>query len=301
MKRIILAIAFFIMLSGSPFPGEAAAAELPTSAPEVTGLDTVVRTMMDAEPEMDPALTFDWKLLLEQNDMNNVLRWYPGVRIHSRTFDMDNNTWLFLHGEDPVMLTDAYGSVSGQYKGSFFSLQESTDGVVRPCINGFVDDAGTMENLNGFFLGYLGVPERMELDVIEGELIWADAYYPGGYREKIAFDRGTLVMREVKSISDSGEVVNVTVVDYTARPTKYTFLNSWDRPLRNVELLWETFSDRKQQLRRETIQIPADWEYIPAECLWGEFTLYNNDQYIGPYQYPGDGEDYFLFLTTVKG
>ena len=301
MKRIILETLCLLLVLSISAGGKVSAAEMPPSSTEVVEPDAVMTSMAELEPQMDPALTFDWKLLLEQNDMNNILRWYPGVRIYSKTYDVNNYTWLFLHGENPVMLTDAYDSVHGQYRGSFFELAESTDGTVRPQINGFADYAGTMENLNGFFLGYLGAPESMQLDVIEENLIWADVYYPGGYREKIAFDRGTLVMREIKSISDSGEVVNVTVIDYTARPTKYTFLDSWDKPLRNVEVLWETYSGTRQQLRRETVQIPADWEYLPAECLGGEFTPYNNEQYIGPYRYPGDGEDYFLFLTTVKG
>ena len=41
--------------------------------------------------------------------------------------------------------------------------------------------------------------------------------------------------------------------------------------------------------------------YLPIEVQWGEFTAYTNDQYIGDYRYPGDGEEYLLFLTTVKG
>ena len=301
MKQIIAFTLFLLMAWTIPFTGKADAAELPKSTPEVTDLDEMIEKFMEANPQMDPELTFDWELLLEQNDLNNILRWYPGVRVYSKTYDIDNYTWLFLHGEDPVILTDAYDTVSGQYRGCYFSLEESTDGKIRPQIRGFADYAGTMENLNSFFLGYLGEPERMQLDVIEGDLIWADVYYPGGYREKIAFDKGTLVMREIKSISDSGEVVNVTAVDYTARPAKYTFLDSWDRPLRDVDVLWETYSGTERQLRRETLKIPGDWEYMPAECLWGGFTPYNNENYIGTYRYPGDGMDYSLFLTAVKG
>ena len=47
--------------------------------------------------------------------------------------------------------------------------------------------------------------------------------------------------------------------------------------------------------------MPTDWEYLPFECRWGDFTAYTNDRYIGDYQYPGDGDGYLLFLTTVKG
>ena len=94
---------------------------------------------------------------------------------------------------------------------------------------------------------------------------------------------------------------NVTAFDYSAAPTEYRFLDSWDRPLRSVEVLWETYAGYERQLRRETVELPTDWEYLPFECRWGDFTAYTNDQYIGDYQYPGDGDGYLLFLTTVKG
>ena len=251
-------------------------------------------------PEVDPALTFTWDLLLEQNSMEMILSMYPAVRIYSKMYNTEDCTWIFLHGEDPVLLTDAYGSVFGQFKGCYFELAESTDGVIRPQINGLSDIAGSMENLTDFVLGYFSDPERLQLDRIEGDLIWADVYFAGGYRQKIAFDRGTLVVREIMSLSD-GEVVGITGFDYDRKPTEYNFLDSWDGSLRNIQVLWETYPNRVRNLRRETVTIPMDWEYLPIEVQWGEFTAYTNDQYIGDYRYPGDGEEYLLFLTTVKG
>ncbi|MBQ9661733.1 MAG: hypothetical protein IJV40_01125 [Oscillospiraceae bacterium] len=293
-QTIAILITVLLVLSLQIGCVSAFAAELPGAAPDAF----VVR---DPAPEMDPALTFDWELLLKQNDLKNILSWFPAVKIYSKSFDMDNCTWLFRHGENPVMLTDAYGSVYGQFRGCYFELAESTDGVVRPQINGLADAAGSLENLNSFFLGYIGEPVRMQLDRIEGDLIWADAYYLGGYREKIAFDRGILVIREIMGISDTGEVVNVTAFDYDKLPTKYAFLDSWDDVLRRVDVLWESYSGMERQLRSETLWIPMDWEYYPVECRWGEVTPYTNDRYIGPYQYPGDGVNYSLYLTTAKG
>ena len=257
--------------------------------------------ILEDVPELDPELTFDWELLTEQNRLSTVLSMYPGIRIHSRMYNADDSTWLFLHGKDPVMITDSYGTVTGQFRNCYFELGESTDGKVRPQVSSCSEDAVILQNLENFVLGYFDRPAVMKLDRIEGDLIWADAIYSSGYRQKLAFDRGTLVLREVMSLNDNGEVGNITVFDYSAAPTEFHFMDSWDRPLRTIEVLWETYSGFEQQLRRETIQLPTDWEYLPFECRWGDFTAYTNDQYIGDYVYPGDGDGYLLFLTTVKG
>ena len=257
--------------------------------------------ILEDVPELDPGLTFDWDLLTEQNRLSTVLSMYPGIRIYSRMYNADDSTWLFLHGKDPVMITDSYGTVTGQFRGCYFELGESTDGKVRPQVSSFGEDAVIGQNLENFVLGYFDRPAVMKLDRIEGDLIWTDAIYSSGYRQKLAFDRGTLVLREVMSLNDNGEVGNITAFDYSAAPTGFHFMDSWDRPLRTIEVLWETYSGNEQQLRRESIQLPADWEYLPFECRWGDFTAYTNDRYIGDYQYPGDGDGYLLFLTTVKG
>ena len=257
--------------------------------------------VLEDVPELDPGLTFDWDLLTEQNRLSTVLSMYPGIRIYSRMYNADDSTWLFLHGKDPVMITDSYGTVMGQFRGCYFELGESTDGKVRPQVSSFGENAVIQQNLENFVLGYFDRPAVMKLDRIEGDLIWTDAIYSSGYRQKLAFDRGTLVLREVMSLNDNGEVGNITAFDYSAAPTGFHFMDSWDRPLRTIEVLWETYSGNEQQLRRESIQLPADWEYLPFECRWGDFTAYTNDRYIGDYQYPGDGDGYLLFLTTVKG
>ena len=300
MKRLIaILMGIVLVLAVQLGWGIASAAELPAPAPDPSGFEVLSPKAMPT-PEVDPALTFSWELLLEENDLQNILSMYPGVRIYSKMYNTEDSTWLFLHGDDPVMLTEAYSSVYGQYKGCYFELTQSTDGVIRPRINGFWENAGTMENLTDFLRGYFSDPERMQLDRIEGDLIWADVFYGGDYRQKIAFDRGTLVVREIMSLVN-GEVVGITGFDYDRKPTGYTFLDSWDKPLRNIEVLWESYPGGVRELRRETVSVPMDWEYFPVEAQWGDYTAYTNDRYIGDYKYPGDGVEYLLFLTTVKG
>ena len=246
-------------------------------------------------PETDPALTFTWEELQEANRLDRILEIYPSVRISDGLYETGVVTWLFLHGNYPVLLTDAYGMVSGQAAGCFFECEE------RPVIRAFEDGAGSMDRLNGFLMEYLNSPALLKLDRIEEDLIWADAVFAGGYRQKLAVDRGTLVLREVMSLSENGEVLGVTLFDYMKPAPNCGFLDSWDQPLRTVTVIWENYHGGARQIRREQIHIPRDWEYFPNEALFGDYTAYTNEEYLGEYCYPGDGSDYLLFLTTVKG
>ena len=139
------------------------------------------------------------------------------------------------------------------------------------------------------------------MDRIEGDLIWADALYAGNYRQKLAFDRGSLALREVLSLREDGEVMGDVIFDYRDTAPDCAYLDSWNRPLRTLRILWESYPQGLQELREEYVDVPDDWEYLPAEAQWGDYTAYTNDRYLGDYQYPGDGVEYLLFLTTVKG
>ena len=77
----------------------------------------------------------------------------------------------------------------------------------------------------------------------------------------------------------------------------------WDMPLRSVTAVWEEYDASVSDFsyRTETLQLPYNWEYYPNDARYGDYEIYNNPRYIGPYQYPGDFVDYSIFLTTVKG
>ena len=255
----------------------------------------------DTEPEVDPNLTFTWDLLTEANSLRHILSLYPSVRSYSKEYDYGGSTWLFLHSGEPVLLTGGEGYYSGRYRGCDFEYGETADGSVRALIGAVDSGAQRSAGLDNFVLSVFSDPVALRLDRIEGDLIWADAIYTGGYRQKLAFDYGTLVLREAISLSEDGEVLGSTVYEYRNPAPELEFLKSWDAPLRDIRVIWEDYPNGVRQVREETVRVPQDWEYLPYEARWGDYTPYTNDQYLGDYAYPGDGEGYLLFLTTVKG
>ena len=255
--------------------------------------------MPETEPQVDPGLTFTWDELVKANSLSNILALYPSVKIYSREYSYGGSTWLFLHENEPVILTGGDGFYSGKIHGCQFEYGETEDGAKRARISSI--DKGSMASLDSFILSYFDVPALLRLDRIEGDLIWADAIHKGGYRQKLAFDLGTLVLRETVSLSEDGRVFASTVLEYQNPVPDLAFLRSWDRPLRTIKVVWESYPNGIRELRQENVEVPDDWEYLPSEIYWGDYTIYTNDQCIGDYSYPGDGVDYMLFLTTVKG
>lgn len=256
-----------------------------------------------AEPVVDPALTFTWDDLTKANTLENILSIYPSVRSYSRDYGYGGSTWLFLHGRDPVLLTGGDDYYSGRIHGCDFEYGETEDGSLRARI-GYMDpspDSGSMSGLNRYILDVFSDTISLQLDRIEGDLIWADAVYPGSYRQKLAFDYGTLVLRQVISLSEDGTFLGSMVYEYNNPAPELGFLDSWNGPLRSIDVMWESYSDGERNIRKETVRVPMDWEYLPYEARWGDYIPYTNEQCIGDYVYPGDSVEYLLFLTTVKG
>ncbi len=256
----------------------------------------------DTEPELDPQLGFTWADLTKANSLENILSLYPSVRCYSKEYSYGGETWLFLHSGDPVLLTGGEGYYSGRFRGCDFEYEETEDGTMRARIGSIDSELTSMGGMDSFILDVFNDPTALLLDRIEDGLIWTEAVYSGGYRQKLAFDRDTLVLREAVSLADDGTELGTSVYEYNTPKPDLEFLKSWDAPLRKINVIWETYSDSGEQiLRTETVEVPMDWEYLPYEARWGEFTPYTNEEYIGPYVYPGDGAEYLLFLTTVKG
>ena len=289
-----------------PAPAEPVAVEPTPAEPtpaEPVAVESAPAEPVPAEPGTDPGLTFTWDDLVRANLLSSILTRYPSVCITNPLTSPDESIRLFLYQGEPVMISEGPDYLNGQYRGAYFEFEDTGDGECRPVIGGFNPEDGNAQ-METFLLDYISEPAIIQLDRIEGDLIWADCIYSDGYSQKLAVDRGTLVLRKIVSMSGDGQMLDVTDFDYQNEirvDPDYGFLGSWDLPLRAVTVTWENYYAGRQELRTETYSIPQDWELLPWEGRWGDYTVYMNDDYIGGYEYPGDGVDYYLFLTTVKG
>ncbi|MBR1566243.1 MAG: hypothetical protein IJ649_05720 [Oscillospiraceae bacterium] len=255
----------------------------------------------DPGPTMDPALGFDWDGLLAANSLKNIFSMYQSVRIKNSVEGI-MPIWLFLRDGKLCILRTSENYIEGQYNGCWFFVEPGEDGVMRPRIAGFDEQCGSLEFRDNYVSDYLYGASIVNLDRVDGDWIRMHVDFMGDWSEAVAVDRGLLLLRETVSRIDDETLPIVTGFFYGETPPEAKYLDSWKGPMRHITLHWEDWRSGGPSLRTETVEVPADWEYLPWEARWDEYTIYMNEGYTKPYAYPGDGtEDYELYLTTAKG
>ena len=254
----------------------------------------------DLRPVMDPALDFDWDGLLAANSLKNILSLCDCVRIQNNV-EGSLPIRIFRHDGKLCILRGEGDYIEGEYRGCWFRYEPGEDGKLRPRISGFDAACGDEKSRDDYISNYLYGAAIVDLDRIDGDLIRTHITYTGDWNEDVAIDRGVLFLREMRSQVDEDTAPVVLSFRYDETPPAAEYLDSWNKPLRHVNLIWEDWYSGGPHIRRETIAVPADWEYLPWEARWGDYTIYMNEGYTQPYTYPGDGVDYTLWLTTAKG
>lgn len=293
------------VVTAAPASTEAPA---PTAAP--TPVPTPVPTPMPTPaptpeptggPQMDPAFDFDWELLMQQNRVSTLLRYSPAVRIEYSA-DPERETWLLRRGEDLCVLTVSGDTIYGEFRGARFAYGPDENGVVRARVTGFDERAGSWEANDGLVNELFSMAAVLRCDGTDGERIRIRSTSEYGFRQDFEINRGTLALyREAYYYNEDAPVSVITLSYPDTLPEKFSFLDGWETGLRMVTCVWEDFYGGLPHVRTEYRRLPADWEYLPWEGQYGDYTIYMNAGYTRLYFYPGDGMDYTLYLTTAKG
>ena len=255
---------------------------------------------VEQAPELIGDLSFTWDELIRANKLRHVLSLYPAVSSRCEEYASDVTTWAFVRGDSPALVSCGDGFVNGRYRGCVFEVSTWETEEPRVMISEFREDAGSWDTLDDFLINRFDRLLEMRFDCIEDDLIWTDCTFEGGMRQRIAFDRGTLVLRRIDLWYSSEYPPVTTEFGYRSPAPDLPFLDGWSRPLRTVTLIWEDMNSDPPRWT-ETRQVPADWEYLPYVGRWGDYAVWMDRGYTQPYAYPGPDVDYFLYLSTAKG
>lgn len=86
---------------------------------------------------------------------------------------------------------------------------------------------------------------------------------------------------------------------YGCEPNEYQLTDRWEE-LREITFVFDR-ADKKGVVREEIYKfsVPGDMELVPFS--FEELTLYNNPENTVEYEYPGNDEDYIVYVTNVMG
>ncbi len=252
----------------------------------------------ESEPVMDPELDFEWGGLLAANSLRNIFSAADAVEVQNSSGDL--SSWVFSFADHPCLLYVREDSIEGQYRNFWFSLQTSAGSDQRPCITD-ADIADGDNQLNSYISDFLqGATTVSHLSSSE-DSVQIHMTFPGGWEQDALLDRGILFLKELSSRFSEDSEPFVTTFRYTSDRPSFSFLESWRNDLRKITVIWEDWYTGERRLRTTSVEIPSDWEYIPWEGQYGDYTIYMNEDYTLPYSYPGDEVEYTLYLTTAKG
>ena len=248
-------------------------------------------------PQIEGNVDFDWKDLQYANSLDTVLKFCPAVHIES---DVGGYTdrWLYRTEERMVDISQngslSYGQVNG--------IDFRQDGAGSRVLVGKIDPPDAAEeNFNRALSYVFSDMVRMELVRTGEEIYVLNCKTRSGSRVIMTVNRLTLWIQQLDGIAEDGSLLYKYTFRYDQQPKRFPLLEAWDGPLRTVTLVWEDFRTGVLIRWTDFVRVPADWEVLPYEGRWGEYTIYMDHGHTSLYQYPGDGVDYTLYLSTAKG
>ena len=125
---------------------------------------------------------------------------------------------------------------------------------------------------------------------------YADEYY--GWDEYI-LDKGTLHIIRVNTFDEYGSIVCSTVVTTGDEFDHSDIFSAWDST-RTVTFIYNELQMDDSVLTTElTLEVPDTYELLPYVDEY--MNLYMDEGYTMPYEYPGDGVDYTVYMTNISG
>ena len=232
-------------------------------------------------------LDFTPELLRGANHLSNLFSIYDNLTI-TEDYSSGYGSLIYSTKTDKgyALWTDD-GSVGYYDEYRFYS---NNDGIGRVS----VIPADTSSDWLDDYIAKMLLPEEgvdlIRLTCTEEEEIFFVDY--GSSSTVYTVDRGILALKKIESFDENDESYYMAKFRYGDKLSEPDTITAWKGSLRTVTL--NLFYLNGETLRL-AFTIPADWEFDVSEyCPWG--TAYLDEECIEPYEYPGDGIDYTIFV-----
>ncbi len=114
-------------------------------------------------------------------------------------------------------------------------------------------------------------------------------------------EKGTLnIVKEVHN--NDGYIVEEEFI-YNKRLEQMNVLDDWNGTMKNVTVVFETTKGEEPVKYVREYEVPYNWEVIADNNYQADvhYSSYFDEGYTKEYEYPGDGVDYTIYVTTYVG
>ena len=245
----------------------------------------------------------------EQNDLSKLVAVYDNVQVTFRYMegatsqnlyfkygsrgDEMGNIWIYTgeSGEKEVMgimgcitFREEDGRIVGQLNTMDYEAAEPS-----PSETSFINPDALIRSIED-----LGDTIKVTAPLSEEEL-------ESGPADVYILDRKTLHLLEYSYINEDGEPLITGEFQYGADDKGMTdrYISAWDKTRRikfNYEKITGSGETEHESL---SVLVPATWEVVPV--YEEETFLYMDRELTKPYEYPGDGKEYTIYVTNAAG
>ena len=244
-----------------------------------------------------------------QNDISELLSVYDNVQVTCR----------YMEGATSQTIYFKYGSRGDEMGNIWIHTGENGEKEVMG-----VMECMTFSEKEGRIVGYLDTmkykstdPSGDEISFINpGALIrsiedlgdtikvtapLSDEDLESGPADVYILDRQSLLLLEYSYINEDGEPLVTGEYQYGAGEKGLTdkYISAWDKT-RRIEFEYEKITGSgKPEYENLSILVPDTWEVVPV--YEEETFLYMDREFTKPYEYPGDGKEYTVYVTNAAG
>ena len=233
-------------------------------------------------------LDFTTDLLYDANHLSNLFSIYDNLTI-TEDYSSGYGSLVYSRKTDNGYTLWMDDGSSGFYDEFRFYTSDNATGKVS------VMPADTSSDWLDDYIAIMWLPDEgtdlIRLTCTEEEEIFYVDY--GSSSTVYTIDRGTLALKKIESFDENDESYYMAKFSYGDKLSEPDTITAWKGSLRTVSLKL-LYSDG--ETLGLSFAIPADWEFDVYEyCPWG--TAYLDEGCTEPYEYPGDGIDYTIFVS----
>lgn len=250
----------------------------------------------------------------EKENEEALLQKIRDANLLSNSLQRNESVYIF-NDDDYSALTDCYFKFNSQIVRIYEEIYHTTDERIvtgiyngmsfmsqngeRFAVKAFVDEFGSEEP------EFLIYDEAIAYNLIENDLSFieeTDDYYVFRYSEvpetesKYYIEKDTL--NYVRCHTDNyGHIVEENFI-YNEPVELMKVFDAWNGKLKTVTVIYDG-----EVTSVKEFEIPYNWDILPENNNYSSppIALYLDEGYTQEYEYPGDGVDYTIYVTTAMG